>query len=245
MSKTYTDLKFKLKSYPNVEYNMLEHSIFHQFLSVATDEQLSFMEDFFNDEVLVLTNSSRSGSAKTYTAVVCAYAEYLNKGKEIIFIMSPAEENSVGYRPGNFDTKAMDYFSPLHDALLELNINPMQVIKSILEMDPHVDKEKLNDAFVTQTLHTFLRGSNIQNSTVIISESQNFTRKELKKTLTRMHDSCKVIVEGQPEQSDIKVGQSGFVPYIELFKDQDFARHHEFTKNFRGRIATVSDSLDC
>lgn len=244
LAKTSKELEYKLQDYPNVRYNMLQHSVFHDFLGKATQEQLQFCEDFFNDSVLVLTNSSKSGSAKTYTSVVCAYADYLNKGREIVFIMSPAEENSVGHRPGDLNTKALDYFSPLHDALIELNLNPMQVVKTLLELDPNIDKVKIEHAFVTQTLHTFLRGTNIQEKTVIISEAQNFTRGELKKTLTRMHDTCTVIIEGQPEQSDIKRNKSGFEPYIELFKKHDFARHHEFSHNFRGVISTVSDSLE-
>lgn len=238
------EIEYKLREYDYVKYNMLQHSVFHDFLEKATDEQLRFANDFFDDDVLVLTNSSKSGSAKTYTSIVCAYADYLNKDKEIVFIMSPAEEKSIGHRPGDLNTKAMDYFSPLHDALLELDLNPMQVVKTLLELDPNVEKEKIEQAFVTQTLHTFLRGSNIQNKTVVISESQNFTRSELKKTLTRMHDTCTVIIEGQPEQSDIKRQASGFEPYIDLFKKQDFARHHEFTINFRGKISTVADSLE-
>ena len=243
MADRSKEIEYKLSEYPNVKYNMLEHTIFNDFLSKATDEQLEFCEDFFNDEILVLTNSSKSGSAKTYTSIVCAYADYLNKGKEIMFIMSPAEENSIGHRPGDVNQKALDYFSPLHDALLELNLNPMQVVKTMLELDPNVEKEKIENAFVTQTLHTFLRGSNVSNRTVILSEAQNFTRGELKKTLTRMHDSCTVIIEGQPEQSDIKRNKSGFEPYIELFRQHDFAKHHKFTHNFRGVISTVSDSL--
>lgn len=244
MAKTFKELEYKLQDYPNVKYNMLDHTVFNDFLSKATDEQLSFCEDFFNNEILVLTNSSKSGSAKTYTSIVCAYADYLNKGKEIVFIMSPAEENSVGHRPGDLNTKALDYFSPLHDALIELNLNPMQVVKTLLELDPNISKEQIDQAFVTQTLHTFLRGTNIQDVTAIISEAQNFTKGELKKTLTRMHDSCTVIIEGQPEQSDIKRNKSGFKPYINLFKEHDFARHHEFTTNFRGVISRVADSLE-
>lgn len=243
MANELKELEYKLREYPNVKNNMLEHTVFTPFLRKSTEEQLRFCEDFFGDEVLVITNSSKSGSAKTFTSIACAYAEYLNKGKEIVFIMSPAEEKSVGHRPGDFNTKALDYFSPLHDALMEFDLNPMQVVTTMLELNQNVEKEKMKDAFVTQTLHTFLRGSNISDKTVVISEAQNFTRGELKKTLTRLHDSCTVVIEGQPEQSDIKRSQSGFEPYIELFKDYDFARHHEFTKNFRGVISTVSDSL--
>lgn len=244
MADKFRELEYKLNSYPNVRFNFMKHTVFTEFLEKATDEQLKFAEDFFNDDVLVLTNSSRSGSAKTYTSIVCAYAKYLNDDSEIIFIMSPVEEKSLGFRGGNADEKAADYFSPLHDALLELDLNPMQVVKTLLEMDPNIDKEKLSEAFVTQAVHTFLRGSNIKNKTVVISEAQNFTRGELKKTLTRIHDSCTVVIEGQPEQSDIRREKSGFEPYVELFKKQDFARHHEFSINFRGVIATVSDSLD-
>lgn len=249
MATKQKELEYKLKDYPLVKQNMYKHGVFYNFLEKATSEQLDFMEDFFNDDVLVLTNSSKSGSAKTFTSVVCAYADYLNsmdleEQQEVIFIMSPVEEKSLGFRGGSANEKAMDYFSPLHDALIELELNPMQVVKTLLEMDPNVDDNKLGDAFVTQAVHTFLRGSNIKNKTVIISESQNFTKGELKKTLTRIHDSCTVIIEGQPEQSDINRAKSGFEPYIELFKGQSFARHHEFSVNFRGVIATVSDSLD-
>lgn len=232
------------KEFPLTYYNMFNHSVFHDFLRQATNEQLSFCEDFFNEDVLLLTNNSKAGTAKTYTSIHCAYANYLNKGKEIVFVMSPVEENSIGYRPGKTDEKSSDYFAPLHDALLELNLNPEQVVKNLIELDPKANEEKKSEAFVTSVLHTFLRGANIKNKTVILSESQNFTRGELKKVLTRIHDTCDTIVEGHTKQTDIKVNKSGFEPYINHFKKADFAKHHEFTINFRGRVATYSDELE-
>lgn len=241
---TEKELRYKLKDYPNVVHNMLEHIVFHDFLSKATEEQLGFCEDFFNEEVLLLTNNSRAGTAKTYTSVLCAYADYLNHGKEFVFVMSPVEENSIGFRPGKTDEKSLDYFAPLHDALLELNLNPEQVVKNLIELDPKATEDKKSEAFVTSVLHTFLRGTNIKDKTVILSESQNFTRGEMKKVLTRIHDSCTTIVEGHTLQTDIKVNKSGFEPYIEHLKKADFARHHEFTKNFRGRVANYCDQLE-
>lgn len=231
------------KNYPNTYYNMAKHSVFKDFLDMATDEQLAFCEDFFNEEVLVLTNNSKAGTAKTFTSVHCAYANYLNHGKEIVFVMSPVEENSIGFRPGKTDEKSLDYFAPLHDALLELNLYPELAVKNLIDLDPKANEEQKADAFVTSTLHTFLRGTNIKNKTVILSESQNFTRGELKKVLTRIHDTCKTIIEGHTEQTDIKVNKSGFSPYINHFKEADFARHHKFTVNFRGKVAQYSDEL--
>src|SRR5699024_12811938 len=119
---TYADLKFKLQNYPNVEYNMLQHSVFHDMLSKASEEQLDYMEDFFDEEVLIITNFSRSGSAKTYTSVACAYANYLNKEKEIVLIMSAVEENSVADRIVDFYEKSIDYFCTLGDILVEFNL---------------------------------------------------------------------------------------------------------------------------
>nr|WNM56119.1 hypothetical protein CoNPh38_CDS0243 [Staphylococcus phage S-CoN_Ph38] len=46
MSNNRKDLNYKLKEFPLVRYNMLEHSVFERFLSMATKEQLEFCENF-------------------------------------------------------------------------------------------------------------------------------------------------------------------------------------------------------
>lgn len=244
MVMSHRELEFKLNNYPFVRNNMMEHTVFVDFLTKATDEQLSFCNDFFNPEVSILFLDSNSGTGKSFCSVACAYADYLNKNKEFTFVMSPVEEGSIGFRPGGTTEKAMDYFSPLHDSLLELNLNPAQVIKTLVELDEKASEEKLSDAFVSQTIHTFMRGSNIKDNTLIISESQNFTKGELKKVLTRIHDSSKVICEGHHMQIDLKdETKSGFVPYMEHFKGFKKARFHKFTKNFRGELAQFADDF--
>lgn len=49
MAKTNKELEYKLKDYPQTKHNMLQHSVFHDFLSKASDEQLAFAEDFFDN----------------------------------------------------------------------------------------------------------------------------------------------------------------------------------------------------
>ena len=93
MAKTFKELEYKLQNYPNVRYNMLEHTVFNDFLSKATDEQLKFCEDFFNDEVEILFNESPAGSGKTMCSVACAYAEWLNNDKKMVFIIAPVSED--------------------------------------------------------------------------------------------------------------------------------------------------------
>src|SRR5699024_5554340 len=106
--------------------------------------------------------------------------------------------------------------------------------------------EMINDnAWIEAKSHTFLRGSNIKNSTLIIDESQNLTRGELKKVLSRVHDSTTVIVIGHDGQNDLKnPSKSGFVPYLEHFKDEPYAKVCVLTKNFRGDVAKHADELE-
>jgi predicted ribonuclease YlaK len=128
---------------------------------------------------------------------------------------------------------------PLLDALKEIKEDYRFAIYR--EENPeHIRKV----AWVYAKSHVFVRGSNIKNATVIIDETQNFTRGELKKVLTRIHDSCKVIVIGHDGQCDLdKPEKSGFVPYLEHFRNEPYAQVVELTKNFRGRLARHADEL--
>lgn len=78
---------------------------------------------------------------------------------------------------------------------------------------------------------------------MILDESQNYTVAELKKVLTRCHDTCKVIVIGHTGQIDIR-GGSGFAKYLEHFKDQEKCAVCELTTNHRGWLSTYADMLE-
>jgi predicted ribonuclease YlaK len=90
--------------------------------------------------------------------------------------------------------------------------------------------------------HTYLRGTNLKNKVVILDESQNYTVAELKKVLTRCHDSCKVIVIGHTGQIDIS-GGSGFARYLMHFENEDRAAVCKLSTNHRGWLSTFADQL--
>ena len=71
------------------------------------------------------------------------------------------------------------------------------------------------------------------------------TVNELKKTLTRCHDDCKVIVIGHNLQCDLpNVSNSGFIRYLQHFDcgDERVAICN-LTKNYRGWISSKADEL--
>lgn len=199
-----------------------------------TEEQREYVDSIFDNQLTIV--NARSGTGKTTLAV--ASAKLL--GKPLYYVFAPVEEGKMGFRPGTQREKEAEYLQPLKDALLEIGENPSKVVYD----EENVEALKNGHVWVYPMSHTFARGMNIKDATVIVAESQNFTKGELKKILTRLHDSCTVIIEGHDGQCDLpNASKSGFVPYIEHFRDEPFAHVVKLHKNFRGRLAQVADEL--
>lgn len=198
-----------------------------------TEEQRQYADSIFDKRITFV--NAKSGTGKTTIAVGCAKII----GKPLIYTFSPVEEGAMGYTPGSVEEKERKYITPLLDALTEIGEDTRFAIQS--EKNP----DMVNDtAWIEAKSHTFVRGSNIKDSTIIIDEAQNMTRGELKKVLTRCHDSTTVIVIGHDKQIDLKRPEkSGFVPYLEWFRDESYANVCELTHNFRGEPATHADEL--
>jgi predicted ribonuclease YlaK len=211
-----------------------ENNMLFGFEPKLTDEQREYVDSIFDNQLTIV--NARSGTGKTTLAVACARL----LGKPLIYTFSPVEEGTMGFTPGSVEEKESKYFQPLLDALVEIREDPRFAIKS--EKNPDMINE---GAWITAKSHTFVRGTNIKDSTLIIDESQNMTRGELKKLLTRVHSTTTVIMIGHDKQIDLKdPKKSGFVPYIEHFRDEPYVNVLELTKNFRGRLAQKADELE-
>lgn len=199
-----------------------------------TAEQRMYVDSIFDNQVTIV--NARAGSGKTTLAVACAAVI----GKPLVYIFSPVSEGKMGFRPGTQQEKEAEYQQPLIDALLEIGENPSKVIYDSGDLIAM----KRGEAWVHPKSHIFARGTNIKDATVIIAESQNYTKGELKKILTRIHDSCTVIIEGHTGQNDLPdPSKSGFAPYIEHLRDESWVHVCELHVNFRGRLSTKADDL--
>lgn len=243
MADLHSELEFKFKDYPNIKYKMLRQPVFHPFLMKMTEEQMALVEDALDDRVKIVWVNARSGTGKTMMAVMVAYALYLNSGKnqELLYVASPVQEDALGFTAGSIKQKESKYMSPLHDALEELNMNPEQVIRD----DENLENQKENEVWCNTKTHSYVRGTNVKGKTVILDESQNNTKNELKKILTRIHDDSKVFVIGHDRQNDLKdPRKSGFVPYLKWFEGEPYSKVHELHHNFRGKLAQKADDFE-
>ena len=145
-----------------------------------------------------------AGTGKTYTAVAMAVRALKNKAVKKIILTRPAVEagESLGFLPGDLKEKIDPYLRPLYDAL-----------------DDMIPADKLGYYMSTRTIEiaplAYMRGRTLSNAFVILDEAQNATPAQMKMFLTRLGENSRMVVTGDPSQSDLPPGTaSGLVDAV-------------------------------
>lgn len=212
----------------------------HFYDLVLDEEQAAFRDAILDLRKVIVFCDSPAGTGKSTIAMGAAnilVADKRNKLDGIVYIVSPYGEGKQGYLPGSITEKSEVYYEPAYQAMIEVGMNPYADVCS----DAMTAKRK-GEGFVKMLTHTYLRGTNLKNKVVILDESQNYTVAELKKVLTRCHDSCKVIVIGHTGQIDIS-GGSGFARYLVHFEKEEKCAVCQLTRNYRGWLSAFADQL--
>lgn len=217
----------------------------HSFYGFKLDEDQTYFRDCIWDKNKILIFcDAKAGTGKTLMSFATAnllveYGFYNN----IIYVVSPYGESKQGFLPGDITEKSEVYFEPIYQAIIKCNLFPEKVIYNE-SLTARTDKQEAT-GYVKCLTHTYLRGTNFENSVVILDESQNYSFDDLKKTLTRANDNCKIIVIGHKLQRDTNDSSCGFERYIDYCQqtnDDSFAVC-KLTKNYRGKISQWADNL--
>lgn len=215
----------------------------HIFFGIVPDEeQRHFRQCIWSDDYDVIFCDAMAGTGKTLISV--ATAMLLKKYKQydgIVYIVSPTQEERLGYLPGDPDQKVAPYMAPIMKALTKLGEDPTRLINQI-----DIQNLKEGTSYIDCVPHTYLRGDNFENKIIIIDEAQNVYLDDLRKVLTRPVDNCKVIVIGHVGQCDLYKNpvRSGFNFYKEWYRNMPRAVVCELHTNHRGWISTHADKLD-
>ncbi|MDA7697546.1 PhoH family protein, partial [Gammaproteobacteria bacterium] len=143
-----------------------------------------------------------------------------------IILIRPAVEagEKLGFLPGDLSQKVDPYLRPLYDALYE-----MLGIERVTKL---IEKEAIEVAPLA-----YLRGRTLNNSFIIMDESQNTTVDQMKMVLTRMGFGSHAVINGDLTQVDLpKHINSGLEHVIQVlektsgigmthFSSQDVVRH--------------------
>ena len=208
---------------------------------VLDNDQKKFVNAILNPDNTIIFANAKAGTGKTTLAIGTAnilvqYHEY----DGIVYICSAYGERAQGYLPGSITEKSEVYFEPAYQAMIECNMNPNICVNS-----DSIVNQKYGEAYVTLLTHTFLRGTNLKHKIIILDECQNYTVDDLKKTLTRCSDNCKIICIGHDKQCDLDNKLlSGFKKYIEHFRGHEHCEICELTINHRGWVSQFADELE-
>ena len=133
-----------------------------------------------------------AGTGKTFLAVACAVEALEKESVRRILLVRPAVEagEKLGFLPGDLSQKIDPYLRPLYDALYELlgfDLVEKLIEKNVIEVAPLA----------------YMRGRTLNDSFIILDESQNTTAEQMKMFLTRIGFGSTVVVTGDITQIDL------------------------------------------
>ena len=149
-----------------------------------------------------------AGTGKTYIAVALALKLLLSHKVRKLILTRPVVEagESLGFLPGDLVQKINPYLRPLFDIMETLL--PADVLRSMEESN-----------IIEVAPLAYMRGRTLHNAVVILDEAQNTTKEQMKMFLTRMGEGSKLIITGDPSQSDIRGrSESGLVHAVSLIR---------------------------
>ena len=174
-----------------------------------------------------------AGTGKTYLAVAMAVRAFKAQEVNRIILTRPAVEagESLGFLPGDLQTKVDPYLRPLYDALFEMlgeeSFN-RQLEKGTIEVAPLA----------------YMRGRSLNDSFIILDEAQNTTVEQMKMFLTRLGFNSKAVITGDITQIDLPGNKrSGLIEVLKILKHVDDIAILRFNEKDVVRSKIVQDII--
>ncbi len=148
-----------------------------------------------------------AGTGKTQLATAYAISQLLAGEIRKIFITRPIveAEEKLGFLPGTFEEKVHPYMLPIFDC-----------IEQCVGKDT-IASEKIMRSLEVAPL-AYMRGRTLQGAVCILDEAQNCTRNQIKLFLTRLGTNSKMIVTGDPRQSDLRGGVESLLDVVDALE---------------------------
>jgi phosphate starvation-inducible protein PhoH and related proteins len=156
--------------------------------------QTRYMEALIAHDIIFALGPA--GTGKTYLAVAQAVSQLITGSVDRLILSRPAVEagEKIGFLPGDMKEKVDPYLRPLYDALYDC-LPAEQVERRIASGEIEIAPI------------AFMRGRTLAESFIILDEAQNTTPAQMKMFLTRFGQNSRMVVCGDPNQTDLPKGQ--------------------------------------
>jgi phosphate starvation-inducible protein PhoH and related proteins len=147
-----------------------------------------------------------AGTGKTWIAATFAADLYRQRKIDRIILTRPTVPcgRSLGYFPGSLEDKFSPWTAPIIEAIKE------RIGAAAFEI-------ALKNGDIEMVPFEVMRGRSWRNAFILLDEAQNTTPAEIKLFLTRIGEDCKVVVNGDVTQTDLRE-TSGLRTVIHLVK---------------------------
>lgn len=162
-------------------------------------------------EKTIVFASGAAGTGKTWLATFFGVS-LLKAGlvKKIILTRPVVEAGErLGFLPGDLHDKINPYVQPVYDAVYDAvgkEACARYIARGMIEIIPLA----------------FMRGRTLKNAFILFDEAQNSSRAQMKMFLTRLGEHSRIVITGDPSQSDApQPKKSGFSDALSRFCNDD------------------------
>jgi len=160
-----------------------------------TVAQASYMQALASHDMIFALGPA--GTGKTYIAIAQAVSQLIAGTVQKLILSRPAVEagEKLGFLPGDMKEKVDPYLRPIYDALNDC-LPAEQVERRIAAGEIEVAPI------------AFMRGRTLADAFVVLDEAQNTTPAQMKMFLTRFGEGSRMVICGDPNQTDLPGGPS-------------------------------------
>jgi len=161
-----------------------------------------------------------AGTGKTWLAVGHAVSLLEQGAVERLILSRPAVEagERLGFLPGDMREKVDPYLRPIYDALYDF-------------MEARIVERGMQTGMIEVAPLAFMRGRTLTKACILLDEAQNATSMQMKMFLTRLGEGSRMIVNGDPSQTDLPSGQkSGLNEAVGILQGVGGVGHVRFSE---------------
>jgi predicted ribonuclease YlaK len=190
-----------------------------------TENQKRLFDSYSNDKHIVAYGCA--GTGKTFITLYNALVDVLDERtpyEKVYIVRSLVATREIGFLPGTHDDKADIYQIPYKN-----------MVKYMFQMPSDADFEMLYGNLKSQETikfwsTSFLRGTTLDNSIIIVDEFQNLTFHELDSIITRVGENSKIMFCGDASQSDLQKSndRNGIIDFLKILTSMPSFDNIEF-----------------
>ena len=184
-------------------------------ISPLTDNQKLFFDEYKKGKNVFAYGAA--GTGKTFVGLYLALRDVLDERtpyEKVYIVRSLVATREIGFLPGDHEDKSSLYQIPYKN-----------MVKYMFQMPDDASFEMLYGNLKTQVTisfwsTSFIRGTTLDNSIIIVDEFQNLNYHELDSIITRVGENSKIMFCGDATQSDlVKTNEkNGIVDFMKVLR---------------------------